>query len=123
MPCEQVTDSPLDLFVHAHQRRPGASEILAGEFLRRVNGEFVAAGDFAGGTVEHVGRTFGEEAVVLRIGVGYSCFSAGAAAGAGGGGAAGVIVAGAVIVVTTGASCQWPCSTDQTFPGGTSPGG
>ena len=23
---------------------------------------------------------------------------------------------------TKGASCQWPCSTDQTFPGGAGPG-
>ena len=69
---------------------------------------------------------------------GYSFFSAGAAAA--GGGAAGLTVAvtGAVFVFATGAgvavsderfvsmtgaSCQWPCSTDQTLPGGAWPGG
>ncbi len=31
--------------------------------------------------------------------------------------------AGTGITWVTGASCQWPCSTDHTFPGGTSPGG
>ncbi len=31
--------------------------------------EFAAAGDFARGVVEHVGRAFGEEAVALRVGV------------------------------------------------------
>ena len=45
-------------------------EAFAGEFLRRVEAEFAAAGDFAGGVVEHVGRAFGEEAVALRVGVG-----------------------------------------------------
>jgi hypothetical protein len=71
---------------------------------------------------------------------GYSFFSGGAAAGAGVVDAAGVTVAGvdkrvvvgtcaagagdvAGIVGVTAASCQWPCSTDHTFPGGTSPGG
>ena len=75
--------------------------------------------------VAHVGRAFDEEAVPLRIGAGYSFFSTGAAAGAGGGGAAGVAIgsAGAGGVSATGASCQWPCSTDHTFPAGTSPGG
>ena len=56
---------------------------------------------------------------------GYSFFSAGAATGAsivvvGGFTVAG---AGAGIVCATGASCQWPCSTDHTFPGGAKPGG
>ena len=77
--------------------------------------------------------------------INYSFFSAGAAGGAGAGvtagvtaagagagvvaaGAgvvpgAGVAVAGAGIVIAMGASCQWPCSTDHTFPGGASPGG
>ena len=66
--------------IHLDERRLGALEVFAGEFLRRVNAEFAAAGDFAGGVVEHVGRAFGEEAVLpspglrqagaLRIGVG-----------------------------------------------------
>ena len=57
-------------FVHADQRRPRALETFAGNFLRRVDAEFAADGDFAGGVVEHVGRAFGEDAVALRIGVG-----------------------------------------------------
>ena len=122
-PREQRGDFLPPLLIHPDERRPGAFEAFAGEFLRRVNAEFIAAGDFAGGMFEHVERTFGGEAVALRISAGYSVFSAGAASGAGGGGAAGVTGAGAVIVVVTGASCQWPCSTDQTFPAGTSPGG
>jgi len=65
----------------------------------------------------------------------YSFFSGGTA-GAGAGGAAGVAVGGAGVGVVTGvavtgagkvtapgASCQWPCSGDHTFPGGASPGG
>jgi hypothetical protein len=39
-----------------------------GSFFVRINAEFAAAGDFAGGVVEHVGRAFGEEAVALRVG-------------------------------------------------------
>ena len=57
-------------FIHLDQRRPGAFEAFARNFLRRVNAEFAAAGDFAGGVVKHVGRAFGEDAVPLRIGVG-----------------------------------------------------
>ena len=55
-------------------------ETFARNFLRRVNAEFAAAGDFARGVVEHVGRAFGEDAVppsprlwrtgALRVGVG-----------------------------------------------------
>jgi hypothetical protein len=74
------------------ERRPGAFETFARQFLRRVNAEFVASppeikpdafrtwlnaivylagqGDVAGGVVGHVGRAFGEEAVALRVGVG-----------------------------------------------------
>ena len=53
-----------------------------------------------------------------------SFFSAGAA-GAAGVTAAGISVAVGVVgmVCATGASCQWPCSTDHTLPGGGSPGG
>ena len=84
-----------------------------------------ADGDSAGDVVEDVGRAFGEEVVALRAVVGYSFFSAGAAVGAGLVVTAGITVggAGAKVVSATGASCQWPCSTDHTFPGGTSPGG
>ena len=52
-----------DVFVYPNQRRPGAFEAFAWIFLRRVNAEFAAAGDFGGRVVEHVGRAFGEEAV------------------------------------------------------------
>ena len=53
----------LHSFIHLDERRPGAFEAFAGEFLRRINAEFAAAGDFAGGVVEHLGRAFGEDAV------------------------------------------------------------
>ena len=56
--------------IHLDQRRPGALETFAGNFLRRVNAQLAAAGDFARRVVEHVGRAFGEDAVALRIGVG-----------------------------------------------------
>ena len=56
--------------VHLDEWRPGAFEAFALQFLRRINAEFAAAGDFTGGVVEHVGRTFGEDAVALRVGVG-----------------------------------------------------
>ena len=56
--------------IHLDERRPGAFETFAGNFLRRVKTHFAAAGDFAGRVVKHVGRAFGEEAVALRIGVG-----------------------------------------------------
>ena len=67
----------------------------------------------------------------------YSFLSAGVEVAAGGG-ASGVTVpgldkrvvvgtdvvdAGAGGVSAPGASCQWPCSTDHTFPGGAWPGG
>ena len=46
----------LDCFVHANQRRPRAFEPCSRQFLGRVNSEFAAAGYFADGMVEHVGR-------------------------------------------------------------------
>ncbi len=46
--------------IHLDERRPGAFETFTGKFLRRVNAEFAAAGDFPGGVVEHVGQDFGE---------------------------------------------------------------
>jgi len=55
--------------IHLDERRPGAFEAFAGVFLSRINAEFAAAGDFAGGVVEHVGRAFGEEAVGSLIGL------------------------------------------------------
>jgi len=67
---EQRVNFLSDVFIHFNQRRPGAFEAFAGNFLRRVYAEFAADGDFAGGVVEHVGRAFGEEAVALRVGVG-----------------------------------------------------
>ena len=48
----------------------GHLKAFAGEFLRRVDAEFAADGDFAGGVVEHIGRAFGEGAVALPVGVG-----------------------------------------------------
>ena len=56
--------------IHLDERRPGAFETFAGNFLRRVKTHFAANGDFAGGVVKHVGRAFGEDAVALRISVG-----------------------------------------------------
>ncbi|MBI5774105.1 MAG: hypothetical protein HZA89_10230 [Verrucomicrobia bacterium] len=47
-----------------------AFEAFARNYLRRIKAEFAAAGDFAGGVVEHVGRAFGENAVALRVDVG-----------------------------------------------------
>src|SRR5882724_338136 len=41
--------------LHLDERRPGAFEAFAGNFLRRVYAEFGADGDFARGVVEHVG--------------------------------------------------------------------
>jgi len=55
--------------IHLDERRPGAFEAFAGEFFRRDNAQLPAAGDFAGGVVEHVGRAFGEEAVALHFDV------------------------------------------------------
>ncbi len=65
----QINFLPHD-FIHLDERRPGAFETFARNFLRCVDAEFAAAGDFAGGVVEHVGRAFGEDAVALRVGVG-----------------------------------------------------
>ena len=50
----------LHRFIHLDQRWPGAFETFAGNFLRRVNAQLAAAGDFARRVVEHVGRAFGE---------------------------------------------------------------
>ena len=43
---------PAHGFIHFDKRWPGALETFAGKFLRRIYGEFAAAGDFAGGVVE-----------------------------------------------------------------------
>jgi hypothetical protein len=45
----------LHRFIHLNQRRPGAFEAFAGNFLRRVNAEFAAAGDFARRMVKDAG--------------------------------------------------------------------
>ena len=44
---EERVNFPAHSFFHLDQRWPGAFEAFAGEFLRRVNAEFAAAGDFA----------------------------------------------------------------------------
>ena len=62
----------MNLLVHLDERRPGALEVFAGEFLRRINAEFAADGDFAPGVVEHVGRAFGEDAVPPPPGYGVA---------------------------------------------------
>ena len=41
--------------------RPGTFEAFAWQFLGRVEADFAAAGDFAGGVVEYVGWAFGED--------------------------------------------------------------
>jgi hypothetical protein len=43
---QRVNLSP-HFFAHINQRRPGAFESFAGEFLRRVNAQLAAAGDHA----------------------------------------------------------------------------
>ena len=58
--AEKLFHLRLHRFIHANQRRPGAFETFARNFLRRVNAELAADGDFAGRVVEHVGRAFGE---------------------------------------------------------------
>jgi len=45
-------------FAHFDQRRPGAFETFARQFLRRANAGFAADGDFAGGAAV---RTFNPE--------------------------------------------------------------
>src|SRR6187455_2000955 len=51
---EELVNSVFHVFAHFDLRRPGALEAFARQFLRRVNAEFAAAGDFAGGVIEHV---------------------------------------------------------------------
>jgi len=59
---KQTNESICSLrFIRFDERRPRAFEAFAGQFLRRINAEFAAAGDFAGGVVEHVGSAFGED--------------------------------------------------------------
>jgi hypothetical protein len=48
----------LHAFVHLDERRPGAFETFARQFLRRINAEFAADGDLAGGAAV---RTFNPE--------------------------------------------------------------
>ena len=57
---EQPVNLSADFIAHFNQRRPRAFETFAGNFLRRVNAQLAAAGDFARRVVEHVGRAFGE---------------------------------------------------------------
>ena len=61
-PKERINPSP-DAVIHPNEGRPRPFEPFTGEFLGRVNAEFGADGDFAGGVVEHVGGAFGENAV------------------------------------------------------------
>jgi hypothetical protein len=58
------------VFAHLDQRRLGVFETFARQLFRRVYAEFAAAGDFASGMVDHVGRAISEETAALRIGVG-----------------------------------------------------
>ena len=55
-----------NFFAHLDQGWPFALETFARHFLRRIDAEFAAAGDFARRVVEHVGRAFGEELSRLR---------------------------------------------------------
>ena len=98
-------------------------------------GGVLGAGDTGGvvaAAVAGVGVTVTDPGVPTAAGVGVTVTDAGVPA-------AGIAVAvtdpcaaaaGVGVTVTDpgippagGASCQWPCSTDQTFPGGGSPGG
>jgi hypothetical protein len=45
---ERIDPGP-HAFIHPDERRPGTFEAFTGQFLRRVNAEFAAAGNFAGG--------------------------------------------------------------------------
>jgi len=65
---EQRVPFLADVFIHANQPGPEAFQAFAGQLLRRINAEFAAAGDIAGGVVEHAGRAFREDCVVLRAG-------------------------------------------------------
>src|SRR5262245_26311654 len=62
---EKLLHLRLHAFIHLDQWRPRAFEAFAGEFFRRINAQFAADGDFAGGVVEHIRRAFGEDAVAL----------------------------------------------------------
>ncbi len=66
MPSKKLFHLRLHRGIHLDERRPGAFEAFAGEFLRRVEAEFAAAGDFTRRVVEHVRQALGEEAVALR---------------------------------------------------------
>jgi len=94
--------------------------IRLGELQERSKSEpmryFFSAGVVGGGGA----------VVTVGVTVTGAAAAAGAVAGAvvvDGGVVAGAVVADGGVVIATGASCQWPCSTDHTFPGGTSPGG
>ena len=49
---EKLVDPHLHAFIHHDERWPGAFETFTRNFLRRINAEFAAARDFAGGMVE-----------------------------------------------------------------------
>jgi hypothetical protein len=70
LPVEKFFHPRLHGSIHLDERRPGAFKAFAGKFLGCVNAEFAADGDFAGGVIEYVRWTFGEDAVALRVGVG-----------------------------------------------------
>ena len=46
---KQPDDLSVHRFFHLDKRRPGAFETFARQFVRRVEAEFAADGDFAGG--------------------------------------------------------------------------
>jgi len=53
--------------IHLDERWPFAFETFARNFLRRVDAEFAAVGDFGGGVIERVGLSFDQKSVAPRV--------------------------------------------------------
>src|SRR2546430_306702 len=64
---EQRINLPSHGFIHFDQRWPRPFESFTRELARGINSQLRSNCDFRGCVVEHVGRTFGEDAVALRV--------------------------------------------------------
>ena len=54
--------------IHFDERRPWPFEAFPGQFSRRIDAEFGADSDLAGGVIQNVGGTFGKNGISLRVG-------------------------------------------------------
>ena len=71
--AKELFHSRLHAFIHLDERRPGAFETFARQFLRRVETLFAPDGDFARRVVEHVDDCSSRRESAHSLSVRFQC--------------------------------------------------